>query len=53
MVKEYKSQLIRVQRWYGVERPKTPFNFEEMGDYMDKRRRKLLLQIEVFLSNMS
>lgn len=39
MVKEYKSQLIRVQRWYGVERPKTPFNFEEMGDYMDKRRR--------------
>ena len=40
MVKEYKSQLLRVQQWHGVERPKSPFSVDEMSEYMDMRRRE-------------
>ncbi|KAL3879989.1 hypothetical protein ACJMK2_032261 [Sinanodonta woodiana] len=36
---EYKQMLIRVQRWHGVERPKTPFTLNEMAEFMDLRRR--------------
>ncbi|XP_046560039.1 LOW QUALITY PROTEIN: uncharacterized protein LOC124269070 [Haliotis rubra] len=39
MVKDYKTMLARVQRQHGRDRPKTPFTFKEMNEYMDLRRR--------------
>ncbi|XP_048236976.1 uncharacterized protein LOC124127673 isoform X1 [Haliotis rufescens] len=39
MVRDYKTMLSRVQRQHGRDRPKTPFTFKEMNEYMDLRRR--------------
>ncbi|ESO89514.1 hypothetical protein LOTGIDRAFT_234326 [Lottia gigantea] len=39
MVKEYKNMLIRVQKFHGIEKFKTPFCIAEMNVYLDNRRR--------------
>ncbi|XP_052282684.1 uncharacterized protein LOC127879720 isoform X3 [Dreissena polymorpha] len=39
MVRDYKTMLVRVQRWHGVDKPTTPFVVDHMHEYMDSRRR--------------
>ena len=48
-VNQYKALLRKVQTRTGITKPKAPFAFDEFIEYMDNKKRELVVQYLSFL----